>query len=79
MCTECEARINGSLDALNDDETIVNIINNLARDNFCDAFGEENAAQCLGGLEFVLPIAMPTLATADRSWIPGFCAGMECM
>ena len=64
-------------DYLNNKLAISIVTGAMINSAFCTQFEDVN--KCKQGLYYVLPLALPALAEADRSWIPGFCRDQSCM
>merc|ERR1712215_75692 len=75
-CEACASRVNSATDYLSADETITGWVDTLSHFGFCDA--QEDPDRCKSGIEFLIPIALPALAEADRSWVTEFCTSWGC-
>ena len=78
-CPECEARIAFTLDFIGNEDTIVEAVAELQNSDFClDIYDEEGEEECKGKIAYVLPLALPALSAADRSWVPLICKDFGC-
>lgn len=71
-CQACIGRVNGATDALAWEETITAWVGGLTMEGgYCDAAAQPD--QCKDAVQFLIPLALPLLASQPRDWVDQFC------